>query len=262
MTPPIVTTGLIVGLAVWLGVALLVGFLVRRKSDRAWLGVLAAVVVFVLPIWDLPFGLLMYKQYVEELGGTRIFRTVEAEGYLNSAGATLDSAVSLLHGAKVNPEEHAFFPYAYYEAKFGRGSSDDLLKEAGYYEIRLAERGSPECALFEAWPRASNYRQYLHLQDSCVVAIRRDKPRSRYALETYLRRALPGPAWLPPVWASGHEIVDRENGEVLARTYQLVYESWLPMPRIDDARPLSWVTYQGGPLHTRDVIRPRQVPFE
>lgn len=262
MTSPIVTTGLLVGLIAWLGVALLIGFLVGRRSDRTWFGVLTAAVAFVLPIWDLPFGLRMYKRYVEELGGTRIFRTVEAEGYLDSEGTTLDFAVGVLNGARINSEERAFFPYAYYEAWFGRGSSSDFLKEAGYYEIRLADRGSPTCAPFESWPRARDYREHRHLQDRCVVAIRRDKPRSRYAMERYLQRALPGPGWLPPVWASGHEIVDRENGEVLARTYQLVYESWFPMPRIDDARPLSWVTYQSGPLLTRDVIRLPQVPYE
>ncbi|MBK6349307.1 MAG: hypothetical protein V9E93_17560 [Steroidobacteraceae bacterium] len=257
MTPPIVTTGLLVGLILWLGMALLVGVLIGRRSDRAWLGVLTAVVIFILPIWDLPFGLAMYKRYVEDLGGTRVFRTVEADGYLQSPGHTLDLVVQTLRGARAGSAGRAAFPYSYYEAHFDRGSSGDFIQEAGFYEIRLADRGSPECEQFESWPRARQYRDYRHLQELCVVAIRRNEPRSRYERDSpYYRQALPGPSWLPPVWAVWTRFLDRETGQVLAQQYELRYESWFPMPHFDEARPLTWLSRDPQPLRTTDVIKP------
>lgn len=257
MMPPIVTTGLVVGLVLWLGMALLVGFLVRRRSDRVWVGVLTAVVVFILPIWDLPFGLLMYKRYVDELGGTRIFRTVEADGYLQSPGNTLGLVVGTLLAARTGPAGQGAFPYSYYEAYFDRGGADDFIQESGFHEIRLANRSNPECAPFEAWPRARGYREHRHLQDLCVVAIRRNEPRSRYERDSpYYRQALPGPSWLPPVWAVWTRIIDRKTGEVLAQQYELRYESWFPMPHFDEARPLTWLARDPWPLLTTDVIKP------
>lgn len=257
MPPPILTTGLIVGLLIWLSIATLVGFFVRRYSGRAWLGVVTTAVLFVLPIWDLPFGLLMYKRYVEQLGGTRVFRTVEADGYLQTPSNTLDLVVQMLRAARAGPAGRAAFPYSYYEAHFDRGSSDDFIQEAGFYEIRLADRGSPECAQFDAWPRARDYRNYRQLQDVCVVAIRSNEPRSRYESDSpYDRQALPGPSWLPPVWAVWTRIIDRETGEVLAQQYQLRYESWIPMPHLDEYRPLTWLTGPSPPLRVTDVVRP------
>ena len=121
MTEPLVTTGLVVGLMVWLGVAALAGFLVRHASGRTLLGLLSTVVLFVLPIWDLPFGLLMYKRYVNELGGMRIFRTVEADGYLQSPSHTIDFIVQTLRIARGRGGGQAF-PYSYYEGFLSRGS--------------------------------------------------------------------------------------------------------------------------------------------
>jgi hypothetical protein len=77
MTEPIVDAPLVVGLLVWLVVAGAIGRAIGRRSGRPRIaGWFATLALFVLPIWDLPFGLATYSSYVRKLGGTRILKTV------------------------------------------------------------------------------------------------------------------------------------------------------------------------------------------
>lgn len=257
MTLSIVDSRLIAGLLVWLAIATFVGFLVYRASKSIRVGLLTTVTLFVFPIWDLIPGLMMYSKYVKELAGVHVFKTVEADGYLETRSVDLDSVVSTLLVARNEPKGVEEFPYSYYEGWFVVIRQTDLIQKAGYYEIRLAEGGRPECATFDAWPGSVGFRRARHLEGLCVLAIRRDEPRSRYQLDRQnIRKALPGPKWLPPVMATWQRIIDRRSGEILAQSYQLRYESWFPMPQLDDYRPLSWFTSGQGWLVVTDVVRP------
>jgi hypothetical protein len=261
MADPVASTPLIVGLLVWLMIAAAIGGVVYRARQSRIAGILTTALLFVVPIWDLPAGLAMYSRFVNELGGNRVFKTVVADGYLNLTNfGDYDSAVGTLANAKLSATAFEQFPYSYVELHVATTHQFDFIQQTGYWEIRLSGRGQPECKPFEDWASTSSYRErHPHLDEWCVVAQRRDEPLSRFQWEVSRgREKLPGPRWLPPVWATWERITDRETSETLAQSYALRYESWFPMPRIDEARPLSWNTEGSGPgfLKIANIIRP------
>ena len=245
--------------------------------------------IFLIPTWDLPYGLYRFTKYVREYGGLHVHRTVEAEGYLDlthwaSIGnsSTGDDDVMAVIGklieARNNSLSGAPAPYSYIEIwqPLPR-SADAIIVRAGYWQLSNAPSGDPSCDAFETWKargsrRAISAASYLQRRQGysgwCPVAVWHDKPVSRYRLEDHHSGypvrpnvgRMPGPTWLPPVLARWSRIVDIQTGEVIARNHSFYYESWFPMPYLDEARPLSWqwplkyaVPYY---LNVRDVIKP------
>ena len=68
---------------VWLVWGYWVGHWVYRWKHSRWLQLAATLFALWLPLWDLIPGYLLYQKAIREVGGIRIYRTVEAEGYLD-----------------------------------------------------------------------------------------------------------------------------------------------------------------------------------
>ena len=280
MTDPIFDAPFLIGLCVWLAIALLVGRYARHRTGSMRLGAVIALALFVVPMWDLPVGLAMYHKYVGELGGTRIFKSVEAEGYVESTGSGVSfTPLGLPLFMPDLPEpsanenvggHHGFAAYAYRELRIAETSMGGaFVTRPGYWQFDVEPRGHPSCAPFEAWAMEYKVREQNRALDRwCLVATRRDSPRSRYLLEYSPRSstdplfghmtALPGPSLVPPVLAVWERVIDRETGAVLAQSYALRYNSWIPMPILDEYRPLSWHTVGSGPgfLQIQNVVQP------
>lgn len=286
MTDAIFDAPFVSGLAVWLLITIAVARVVSRIFGSAKIAVVVATVLFIAPIWDLPFGLAMYHKYQRELAGTRIFKTVEAEGYVDVGPNTM--AFSPLGFLLFMPElsdpsghfdssgvfQPPLPPYAYREVKIDAiYEGGDFITQPGFWVFRLQHRGHPSCLPFETWATAQRLRENHRIPDQwCVVATRRDKPISRFQREfspyrpgalEYGLTAMPGAKWLPPVLGAWERVVDRNTGEVIAQSYSFHYYSWLPMPLLDAYRPLSWHTGAGpGYIRIKEVIRPTGADFQ
>ena len=231
-TTPLLSVTFFIGLSAWLLVGIGVGRAVGRSHNSVRLGWLVGAVLFAVPIWDLPLGLAMYSKYVKELAGTRTFKTAQVDGYLDLTdsgtidNSTLGSLLVSFANARRSPEAFARRPYRYIEVRHDFGSqTGDFIQQPGYWQISIAKRGDPQCEPFEAWAtkRTSGptYRELNPvIENWCAVAIRHDRPVSRYRLEFSGNKlvALPGPRWLPPVLAQWTRVVDQSTGEVLGQS--------------------------------------------
>lgn len=201
---------------VWAIAAAAAGTFAYRFRQRRWHKNVTIAAILWLPFWDVVPGLFLYSRAVNEVGGLRIYRTVEADGYLDSASSCTSCWRYLLS-----------MPYRYLE--FEMASRDGQLglitAVPGYYEYSLGERGSDECQAFDSLPHVATIRERTALTDNqCVVAVRRDEPTSRYE-RLHGRRAYVD--WFPSVQLSYYVVRDRVTGENIAEAYQVRYDSWV-----------------------------------
>ncbi len=120
------------GILFWLALTALVGWLVYRGTESLKKGILTAVILFLIPTWDLLPGLTIFSRYSRDLAGVRIFKTVRAPGYLDLslANPDFDTAARLNNPA---------YPYAYVEIHVVHVASSPtgLINAPGYWELSL-----------------------------------------------------------------------------------------------------------------------------
>jgi hypothetical protein len=260
MSESVVTAGGLLWLLPWLLCATTLGLAFgRRKRSKRW-GLAVGALVFIAPIWDLPFGLIRLQRAATALGGTRIFRTANATSYLNLARTDSFSPLGIsAHIAYLRSPiasagmQNGATPYDYMESLVRTTDGGILVPHAGYWRFHLAQATSPECDNFQRWSAAAGYKLSDELVGTCVVATAENEPSSRYSYELVgdpNPEPLQGPRLLPPVMIRGSRIVDRSTGAVIAQSYVLSYRSWLPVPELDDSRLLSW---KSSPTYTLDV---------
>jgi len=232
----------------WLAWGFLVGHLVYKWKHGRGLQLLATLFALWLPLWDLIPGYLLYKKAIREVGGIRIYRTVEAEGYLDRSLITSNCWKSL----KGRP----FLYCENYERNNDHSALGPLNAAAGYYEYRLAPIDTPECTPFHQL-NVEVMRTSHQLGDKCVVATRRDEPASRY--EFAMGAGSYAEAWLvPPAELGWMRVNDRVTGEVVAQSTTVGYRPWIWRTRL--GIPLEWRYTQdqyGRPIRLlpEDVIR-------
>lgn len=246
MTPGMI---LLVIVGAWGAFAYVVGEWALRTTQKQWAKWAAMLFVWWLPFWDIAPGLYYYYKAIREVGGVHIYRTVEADGYLDASATGYDTAWSYLRHS----------PYTYIEVHIPSPSPvAELTRAPGFYEFRLAPNGDRECAVFDALPNAATLRRMYGLKDRCVVAVRRDEPVSRYEVSRGTDR-YPMPALLPAVGVSWVRVRDRSTEQTLAEANQISYSSWLskgigiPVWRHTQ-------TEEGDPLRLRTttVIKPEE----
>lgn len=204
---------LLLGAIVWLCIAAAVGWLAWRQTHKRLLQIAVSVFVLWLPFWDVIPGLYFYYKAIREVGGVRIYRTVQAKGYLDRTLTDCDSCWTFLRTS----------PYKYVEVQrtVPWGTLSTLEPEPGFYEYRLLPKGSPECGPFESLPNADRIRSVRGIRDLCVSSIHRSAPMSRYELSAETKQ-LP---WGPGIYS--RRVHDIQTNELLAESNQVYFTSWL-----------------------------------
>jgi len=212
----------LLGLAL-LAVAYAVGRLAASWSGRRWIQIPVTVVALWLPFWDVIPGVIAYHAASRNLSGVHVYRTVEADGYLDLRQDTDLDAWSSLPSS----------PYLYVEIHSDRRPLSSV-DTPGYYELTLALRGSPTCAAVEAVPHVAILRQAEGLGHFCPVVLQRDQPVSRYEIESSQTwEPLGKYSWPRPVEAQWTRIKDRIADVILAEAYTLRYRPWISTMGLD-----------------------------
>jgi hypothetical protein len=240
---------LILGSAVWIALAIGAGKLTFALSRRRWLQFLAVLAILWLPLWDVIPGWIKFHQAVQQYGGVRIHRTVSTDGYLDSSQQDCQDCWTSL--------KYSNFKYVEIEVTVPRnlralpGWPD---AEPGFYQFALSSAGSPSCASLQGLPGEAFVRRETPV-GRCLVAIRHDKPVSRYEYQM-TRMHLTSKA-LPPVEVFCLRVLDRAMSENVAEACQIYYKSWLgtaiTIPQWNYDR-----TENGNPIrfNVLDVIKP------
>ena len=122
--------------ALWIAIAIWVGFAVHKKTQKRWMQVATSLFVLWLPFWDVIPGYLAYRKSVDTTGGVRIYRIVAAEGYLSG---WVDTCFDCWRGLKHSP-----FRYIEVERTKPNGLLQDIEPLPGYYDDRLVTSSSPD----------------------------------------------------------------------------------------------------------------------
>lgn len=202
------------------------GFLAYRLTGRRWVQLLVTIIVGWLPFWDLIPGSMLFHKTVRELGGVRIYRKVQAAGYLDLSCTDCKKAWRGLGNTS----------YGYIEVHLQTPSNSPydpfFNAQPGYYQFKLENVSEAECSALSALPhRQAKYLQFPSgqgIRTGCVISQWRAEPVSRYQSEASTGwKLLPGfSSWLP-MQASWRKIVDRDIGEVIAEKYSIRYVSWI-----------------------------------
>lgn len=234
----------------WLAWGFFVGSRVYKWKHSRGLQLLATLFALWLPLWDLIPGYLLYQKAIREVGGIRIYRTVEAEGYLDRM-AVLGNCWKQLTGSRYKYCEN-------YERNNDHSGLGPLNATAGYYEYRLAPIEAPECAPFREELNVKVMQESYQLGERCVVATRRDEPASRY--EFAMGQGIYEGVWpVPPARLGWMRVVDRQTGKTVAEATRVIYRIWVM--RSNFGIPLGWAYTQdqtGQPIQLRleEVVRP------
>ena len=215
---------LLIVIAAW------VAHLTFRRTQSRWVQAGAFVLVLWLPFWNVIPGWLAYRKAVQELGGQRIYQTVQAEGFLDSQ--RIDSSMPWL-ALKSWP-----FRYVEIERTYPRGPLMALEQRPGYYEYRLHARGAPECEATATIANIDRVFDKFGLKDLCVSSRWRPSARSRYEWDGGGWEPLPHQPWPGNVYVAWQRLADRQTGKVIAESYMLEFRPWY------------WPFFS--PQHTRD----------
>lgn len=212
----------LLAIALLLAIAIAAGAYAYRGSHKWWAFVLVTVIVLWLPFWDVVPGVILFNKKVRELGGVRVFRKVEVDGFLDRTcySECYDRWRALLSTRR---------DYRYIEAEVAtrRGLADPLNLQPGYYTFHLEQIDESAC---EALRKADVSTQALRgkAEGKCVVAERHDDPVSRYVFEDSNGwQPLPGSSRNVPILGFWHRVIDRETGEILGQSYRLMFVSWI-----------------------------------
>jgi hypothetical protein len=211
---------LIMALAlVWVILCVRVSIWVYKWKGDRWLQLAVTLFALWLPLWDAIPGYLLFQKAVREIGGVRIYKKVQAKGYLDNFLHRNDCWNFLTSS-----------PYAYCESAAGDSNNSSLgplNAKAGYYEYRLAPIDAPECAPFREHANVEVMQREYQLGPRCVVATRRDEPVSRYEyLEGEDRLAVSWPSAIAG-WSRWTRVRDRVTGEIIAQATSVGYEPWI-----------------------------------
>jgi len=248
MTPG---TILLLIMLAWITVAYYAGWFVFQQRGKRWQQVLIVLIVLWLPLWDVIPGLYLYYKAIREVAGVRIYKTVQADGYLRPCAMCETAWTSL-------GSEHFRYIETKVEVRDPR-PEQSLIPVPGYYEFRLFREDKAEC---EARALAQNqkkkhFRNLYGFEKACVVSTRRDKPISRYERISGKRREGWGP--FRPVGASFNLVRDRETNEVLAEGYSISFVSWLgrriAVPRWNSSSERPHIPFV---VNVENVIRPTE----
>ncbi len=204
---------------VWIAISIGAGMLVYRWQRKRWMQVATTLLLIWLPFWDVIPGYYLYRKAVREVGGVRIYRTVQAEGYLDLSATDCDSCWSRLRD----------YPFRYVEIKRTgpTGVLSTIESGKGFYEYRLAPVEDITCGSFSQLRFADQLQKGNGIQGNCVVAVKRDRPVSRFEYSTSGWEILRDEPLLRPIEKLSQRITDRESGEVIAESYEIRFVNWI-----------------------------------
>ncbi len=202
----------------WLLVAVVSGFLAYKGTRKRWVQVATAIVVLWLPFWDVIPGWILYQKAVREVGGVRIYKTVEAEGYLDRSATDCYSCWSQLNGSS--------YEYLEVERTVSGGALSVIEPDPGFYEYRLDPLEESSCAAFNELPNADLLRSNHAIGRRCVISTVSSTPVSRYEVRSEATnfKDINSP-WR--IRLNKFQVRDRINDELLAESVQVYFTSWL-----------------------------------
>jgi hypothetical protein len=188
---------------------------------KSWLGrglVAAAVLLALLVgylVWERHDGIQLAQRMCEKDGGLKIYRTVQARGYLSEDGDDQCARCMYVLG------RHEF---EYVDALVGKDRIGLLRLSPGYYRYSRSRVGDVRC---DVWKRKPEIRRILRqagfADDECIAITPLSEAPGGYALRyttTLPPRLQRLPAFLgfwPRVGLYEWSIEATETGEVLAR---------------------------------------------
>jgi len=245
-----IALGILLSLALWISLALWLGRVVYRATGRRGLKIAVTTLVLWLPCWDVIPAVIQFSRAVHNLGGSRITRTVQVDGYLSAADER-DSYL-VVKSLRSTPTGYieVYRAGEYYE----RRGLDILEAKPGYYQYRLARPGAAECAATEAVPGMRKSLEIDKLAEYCIAVAWHEHPVSRYQLERSLEwRPLEGYLWPRPIYSQWARVVDHQTNEVLSQYYVLQYNAWFP--------PIGIIPWSYSPSSMDyNVVRALQMP--
>lgn len=235
------------GLLAWLAIAFGAGMAAYRWKGKRWLQVTLTLIVLWLPFWDVIPGYILYRQAVREVGGVRIYKTVEADGYLDLTDTDCVSCWSRLVESK----------YRYLEVR--RTGNSGVLKAiergTGYYVYRLAPLGDRRCQAFESLPNARRLASLYRLGERCVYSTFSESQSSNVVISRGSDSYQKSSPW--PVTLDWTRVVDRRSPGQLAEAVQVHFFSRLS--RLIDIPSWSYTKLPTGErirIHIEEVLKP------
>lgn len=250
MTPGMIVLLLFIG---WIAIAIAAGKFAYKGTKKRWKQVLTVLFVLWLPFWDVLPGWIMYQKAVREMGGVRIKRTVEAEGYLDR---------TLPHCSDCWTRLNSNGGYHYIEVFVANSNPQpgSLTATPGYYEFRYESAGSNQCVSLENLTNADRIQKRIP-PGRCLVVIRRDVPTSQYE-KLSGRSPYHEVKFLPTIWLSWNMVRNRLTDETIAEAYRVHYKSWLGKTfMFPQWNYISSSTGQPLYFEIQDVIKPIGVPY-
>jgi hypothetical protein len=163
---------------------------------------------------------MLFHEAVREFGGVRVHKTVSAEGYLKPQCEYCGSAWSALIGTA--------YKYIEVEALSADPLHKEMIPQPGFYEFRLYDDSADECHAAELPAGATRHdiKAELGLRHSCVIAIRRNEPISRYEV-SHSVESIGYVDYYKPVALDREQVVDRLTHEIIAEACKVSFHSWL-----------------------------------
>lgn len=202
----------------WIGIAVGLGFVVRRLSRKRSLQVATTLFLVWLPFWDVIPGYYLYQKAVREVAGVRIYDAAKADGYLDLTQTDCNSCWTNLRDSG----------YSYLEI-YRSGVTGVLFRQeqgAGYYTYRLLPRDDERCRLFDSLPNSEAMRTYYALGARCLYWTFSATPTSRYQVSSgvdYYGNS----KRLWPVELAWRRLTARQAGTILAESVAVYFFSRL-----------------------------------